>query len=145
MTLDELLENWKADAEIDRTELGNEAIKIPQLHSKYFKFYSTERLALRKLEEDAKILKKQKYEWFSGSMDYEDLTDLGWEPNPLKILRADIPQYIDADKDIVSINLKIAYQKEKVDFLDSAIRSLNTRGYNIRAAIDWEKFKMGGI
>ena len=78
-------------------------------------------------------------------MDYEDLTDLGWEPNPLKILRADIPQYIDADKDIVDLNLKIAYQKEKVDFLDSAIRSLNTRGYNLRAAIDWEKFKMGGI
>ena len=75
MTLDELLENWKADAEIDRTELGNEAIKIPQLHSKYFKFYSTERLALRKLEEDAKVLKKQKYEWFNGSMDYEDLKD----------------------------------------------------------------------
>jgi hypothetical protein len=145
MTLDELLENWKADAEIDRTELGNEAIKIPQLHSKYFKFYSTERLALRKLEEDAKVLKKQKYEWFNGSMDYEDLNDLGWSPNPLKLLRADIPQYIDADKDIVSLNLKIAYQKEKVDFLDSAIRSLNTRGYNLRAAIDWEKFKMGGI
>lgn len=145
MTLDELLENWKADAEIDRTGLGNEAIKIPQLHSKYFKFYSTERLALRKLEEDAKVLKKQKYEWFNGSMDYEDLNDLGWSPNPLKLLRADIPQYIDADKDIVSLNLKIAYQKEKVDFLDSAIRSLNTRGYNLRAAIDWEKFKMGGI
>tara|TARA_B100001093_G_scaffold471209_1_gene493306 strand:- start:378 stop:815 length:438 start_codon:yes stop_codon:yes gene_type:complete len=145
MTLDELLENWKADAEIDRTELGNEAIKIPQLHSKYFKFYSTERLALRKLEEDAKVLKKQKYEWFNGSMDYEDLNDLGWSPNPLKLLRADIPQYIDADKDIVSLNLKIAYAKEKVDFLDSAIRSLNTRGYNLRAAIDWEKFKMGGI
>jgi hypothetical protein len=145
MTLDELLENWKADAEIDRTELGNEAIKIPQLHSKYFKFYSTERLALRKLEEDAKVLKKQKYEWFNGSMDYEDLNDLGWSPNPLKLLRADIPQYIDADKDIVSLNLKIAYAKEKVDFLDSAIRSLNTRGYNLRAAIDWEKFKMGGV
>jgi hypothetical protein len=78
-------------------------------------------------------------------MDYEDLNDLGWSPNPLKLLRADIPQYIDADKDIVSLNLKIAYQKEKVDFLDSAIRSLNTRGYNLRAAIDWEKFKMGGI
>jgi len=55
------------------------------------------------------------------------------------------PKKVVIDKDIVSINLKIAYQKEKVDFLDSAIRSLNTRGYNLRAAIDWEKFKMGGI
>ena len=34
-------------------------------------------------------------------------------------------------------------QQEKVDFLDSAIKSLTNRGFNLKAAIDWEKFKMG--
>ena len=63
--------------------------------------------------------------------------------NPLKILRADIPQYIDSDKDYIELSLKIAYQQEKVDFLESAIRSLNSRGFNIKAAVEWEKFKVG--
>ena len=144
MQLEAILELWKKDCDIDRTELGEEALKIAQLHSKYYNIYSQERLSLRKLESDQKLLNKLKYEYFSGTLDYEELKEYGWEPNSLKILRADIPQYIDSDKDVIDLNLKVAYQKEKVDLLDNIIRSLNSRGYNIRAAIDWEKFKMGG-
>lgn len=143
MTLDQIMELWRVDCEIDRTELGEEAIKIPSLHSKYFKIFSAERLSLRKLEAEYKTLFKLKSEYYNGSLDIEEMRELGWEPNPLKILRNDVQQYIDADKDVIDLNLKIAYQKEKVEFLDSCIRSLNTRGYNINAAIQWEKFKVG--
>jgi len=143
MQLDQILDLWRKDSELDRTELGEEALKIPSLHSKYYTIFSTERLLLRKLEQEHKVLSKVKTEYFSGSLDYEELKERGWDPCQLKILRQDIPQYVDADKDIIDLNLKIAYQKEKVDLLDNIIRSLQSRGYNIRAAIDWEKFKMG--
>lgn len=143
MNLDHLFDEWSKDSQLDRTELGEEALKIPALHSKYFKIFSTERLQLRRLEQEFKTLYKLKNEYYAGTLDYEEMRELGWEPNPLKILRNDLPQYIDADKDIVDLTLKIAYQKEKVEFLDSCIRSLNTRGYNINAAIAWEKFKVG--
>lgn len=143
MTLEDIFELWSKDCDIDRTELGEESLKISQLHAKYFKIFSTERLSLRKLESDLKILKKYKHEWYAGSLDYDDMNELGWEPNPLKILRADIPQYIEADKDYIELTLKISYQKEKVDFLEQAIRSLNSRGFNIKSAVEWEKFKVG--
>lgn len=143
MQLDQILELWRKDSELDRTELGEEALKIPTLHSKYYTIYSTERLLLRKLEQEQKVQLKLKTEYYNGTLDYEELKEQGWEPCQLKILRADIPQYIDADKDVIDLNLRIAYQKEKVDLLDNIIRSLQSRGYNIRAAIDWEKFKMG--
>jgi|TARA_R100000005_G_C4971931_1_gene184593 hypothetical protein len=51
--------------------------------------------------------------------------------------------YIESDKDIVNHNLKIAYAKEKVEFLESIVKSLNVRGYQIKTAVDWEKFKVG--
>jgi len=143
MQLDDILSEWRKDAEIDRTELGEEALKIPQLHSKYYNIYSKERLQLRRLESELKVLQKLKYEYYGGTLDYEELKEQGWEPNNLKILRADIPQYVDSDKEVIEHTLKVAYQKEKVEFLDNAIRSLNSRGFNIKAAIDWEKFKMG--
>jgi hypothetical protein len=38
---------------------------------------------------------------------------------------------------------KYEYTKLKVEFLESIIKSLNTRGYNIRSAIDFLKFTMG--
>lgn len=143
MTLDELFDLWTKDCDIDRTELGSEALKISKLHSKYFKLYSTERLTLRKLEQDLKVLKRQSYEYFNGTLDHDEMLDLGWDPNPLKILRADVPSYVDSSKDVIDLTLKIAYQQEKVDFVENCVRSINARGYNLKAAIDWEKFKVG--
>ena len=54
--LDDYFDLWAEDSKIDRTELGEESIKIPQLHHKYYKMYSLERLNLVKLQEEMKIL-----------------------------------------------------------------------------------------
>ena len=143
MNLDDYYNAWAEDSKIDRTELGEESIRIPQLHHKYYRFYSAERMKLVKLQEEYKILKKDKHDYLSGIMAEEDLNERGWEPNPLRILKTDIPMYIESDKDIVNHNLKIAYAKEKVEFLESIVKSLNVRGYQIKTAVDWEKFKVG--
>ena len=143
MKLEEIQLMWERDAQIDRTELGEESLRIPQLHSKYFKIFSQERLLLRKMEADQRILFKDKYEWYNGSISEETLEVYKWEPNPLKILRTDIPMYIEADKEIQNQNFKIEIQKEKVEFVEAIIKSLTSRGFNIKSAIEWSKFQMG--
>lgn len=143
MTLEDIQKLWEKDADIDRTELGEESLKISQLHSKYYKIFSTERLTLKKLTYDLIALKQKKREYFLGLMDPEELHELGWEPQPLQILKADVGDYISADPDIIQLELKKSYQQEKVDFVENIIKSLVNRGFNIRAAIDWEKFKVG--
>ena len=142
-TLDNYFDLWAEDSKIDRTELGEESIKIPQLHHKYYKMYSLERLNLVKLQEEMKILKKDKVEYYTGTMAEEDLKERGWQPNPLRILKTDIPVHMEADKDFVDLNLKIAYNKEKVEFLEAVVKTLNIRSYQINNAINWEKFKVG--
>ena len=143
MTLEQIQELWSKDAPVDRTELGEEAIKIPQLHSKYFKIYSTERLILKKMELESKQMWKDLWSYYQGHMDYEDLTQRGWDQINNIILKADLNIHIDSNKDWINNNLKLAYQREKVDFLEAIIKSLNNRGFNINAAISWEKFKVG--
>jgi len=143
MQFEELIELWRKDCEIDRTELGEEALKIPQLHAKYYKLYISERLKYRKLESEYKTLSKAKWEYYQGHMDQEDLREWGWEPNPLKILKQDVDRYIESDPEVIELTMKIGFAKEKVDFIDNVIKSLSTRGYNINAAINWEKFKVG--
>jgi len=143
MTLQEIQTLWSKDAEVDRTALGEEASKIPQLHSKYFKIFSTERLKLRQMELVSKQLYTDLWEYYQGNFDYEMCEEKGWEPFQLKILKSDITFYIDRNQDWVDSQLKLAMQKEKVDFLESIIKSLNGRGFNINAAINWEKFKVG--
>lgn len=143
MKLNELHDLWAKDALIDRTELGEESLRIPQLHSKYFKLFSEERMVLRKYENNYKALYKTKYEYYNGMISEEELKENGWEPFQLRILKSDINVYMQADKELSDIELRIDLQKEKVDFLESIIKSLPSRGYQIKAAVDWERFKVG--
>jgi hypothetical protein len=144
MRIDEIQALWEADANIDRMELGNEAIKIPKLHSKYYKIYIDERLSLRKAQADYKVLLKDKQVYYMGGMDKVELDERGWEQNPIRVLKADLPTYIESDPDIVKQTLKIGYQQEKVDFLESIIKTLRERGFNIKSAIEWARFQVGG-
>jgi hypothetical protein len=60
-----------------------------------------------------------------------------------KVVKSEVNNYMEADRDIIDISLKIGIQSEKIDLLESIIKTILSRGYNIKAAIDWEKFKMG--
>lgn len=143
MKLEEIFEMWAKDSDIDRTELGKESLKIAKLHYNYYRIFSNERLLLKKMETEHKQLYKDKAEWFNGIMEPDRLKELGWEPNYLKIMKSELPMHIDSDSDIIKSTLRLAVQQEKVDVLESIIKSLNGRGYNIKSAIDWEKFKTG--
>lgn len=144
MTLEELNEMWAKDAKIDEAQLGHEAIKIPQLHNKYYTIYSKEALRMRKFKADLKELEHAKYEWYNGTMSEDDMKTRGWRPNPLKILRTDVNKYIESDKDIINLSLKIDYHMQIANYLEDIIKQINNRNFMIRAAIDWAKFQSGG-
>ena len=143
MKIEEITAQWKDDSVIDKTELGDEAMKIPKLHHKYYQILISEKLLLRSQEAEMKQLKLDKYEFYTQGPN-EETESKGWKlPAKGLILKTDIPMYMDADSDIIKLSLKIGLQQEKIEFLDSIIRSLMNRGYNIKAAIDWTKFTMG--
>jgi hypothetical protein len=143
MKIEEILDLWKEDSNIDRTELGDESLKIPKLHHKYYQIFIQEKLILRSYDSDMKKIKLDKYEFFTQGHT-EETRDKGWElPARGMILKADIPMYMEADKEIIKLSLKIGLQQEKIELLESIIKSLNNRGYNIKSAIDWQKFTMG--
>ena len=142
MKIEEISTQWKEDCEIDRTELGDEALKIAKLHHKYYQIYISEKLLLRSYESDMKQLKLDKYEFYTQGPNEETPKEWKLPPKGL-ILKADIPMYIEADKDIIKMSLKIGLQQEKIEYLESILKSLNNRGYNIKAAIDWIRFTNG--
>lgn len=145
MTLDEIFEEWDKDSTVDPTELGNAALDLAKMHHKYYRMFSRERLLLKKLESDLKILKREKSEFYVDGPTQEQI-EMGWELPPKGRIRvkSDVPVYIDSDNDIIAMNLKIAYQQEKVELLESIIKLISNRGFQIKSAIEWEKFKVGG-
>ena len=143
MKFEEIQKLWSGDCEIDETELSQESVKIPQLHNKYLILFHDERLRLRTMKFDHSKLLKVKREYFSGRMDETELEAYDWEPFQYKLLKADVQEYIDADDDIIEGKKKISLQEEKVEYLESVVKSLSTRGYLIKNAIDWKRFTEG--
>ena len=145
MDIDDIIGEWADDAKIDKAEPGKSAINIALLHQKYHKFLSTERLKMFKLESDLKELKLEKFEFFTDGPTEEQIAK-GWRLPPKgRLLKNDAREYVDADPDVISLQLKIAYHREKVDLLESIIKTLMTMNWNIRNYIEWEKFKAGVI
>lgn len=143
MNIDEIMSEWKTDSEIDVTELADESIKIAKLHQKYYEYLIKEKLLFKKNESVLKLLRLEKYEFYTQGHNEETLKK-GWElPSKGMVIKSEIPMYLEGDKDIINLNLKISYQQEKIDLLQSIIKSLNNRGYNIKSAIDWIKFTSG--
>lgn len=143
MSIDEILELWDKHSRVDRTEIGDEALIVPKLHHLFYEILVKEKLILRKLESEFKQLKLDKYEFFTQGPN-EDTKDKGWKLPPKgMILKSDIPMYMDADQDIVNMSLKIGYQQEKIELLDSIIKTIMNRGYLLKTALEWQKFTMG--
>lgn len=143
MKLEDIFTEWEQDSRIDRSELGDEVLRIPRLHHKYFKIFTNERLILRKYEAELKQLKLAKHEFFTMGPT-EETHARGWQLPPQgKVLRSDLNYYVEADNEVINLTLKVGIQQEKLELLESIIKSLTNRGFNIKSAIDWEKFKVG--
>ena len=143
MKLEEIQELWNRDREIDIAELAIESVRIPQLHDKYLKIYIDERIKLKSLEFELSKMVRLKNDYYSGRMAQEDLEKLGWDPFLGKILKGEIHSYLEADEDVFRIKTKIVMMEEKINYLDSIVKMINNRGFQIKSAIDWIKFKSG--
>jgi hypothetical protein len=143
MTLDQMMEEWRKDSSVDATELGNESLKIPELHSKYLKIYFDERRKLKALEFQSKDLYLKKYEYYNGKMSQEELDELEWEPFVKRLMKNEVDLYLQSDKDIITGNIKVVNQQEKLNFLEEVLKNINQRNFQIKNAIEWKKFTNG--
>jgi hypothetical protein len=143
--IETLYNEWAKDGEIDQTNISKSTTDIPKLHNKYFRWYVEEGLRLKKLKAEYKILYKLKGEWYRGELDDEELKEHGWQPQRLKILRADVPSYLEADADIIKMSLKIGFQEEIVAYLESIIKHISNRNFLLKTIVDFERFRSGSI
>tara|TARA_R100000008_G_C3558695_1_gene154719 strand:- start:104 stop:538 length:435 start_codon:yes stop_codon:yes gene_type:complete len=143
MNIDEIRKMVSSDILMDKTELDTESMKTPQLHNKYLVFHTDEKLILGKMQSDLNVLRRDKWLYYTGKMDEEDLKSRNWEPFNLNILKTDIEKFMDSDTDIIKMTNKILLQKEKVNYLENVIKIINNRQWSIRSTIDWIKFTHG--
>ena len=142
--LDILQTMWQQDCNIDDINLDKESLNTPNLHAKYVVILSTAKLNLQKERSDYYKLRRYKWRYFRGEMSQRELDDLGWEQYlGSKPLKNEMDEHLDGDFDLIKKKDKIAYWETVVDFVERVLRSINSRGWDIKNAIEWHKFTNG--
>ena len=141
MNLETLQDKWKEDSVIDPDKYGEESVRIPQLHMRYMEFYNTFSLMKKDRESEMKALVRDKWIYYKGkapSTVYKEV------PFDLKLTTTDeIKMFIGADDEIRKLQYKIDYIEQTIFFLDGVLRQINSRNYQIKNAIEWERFESG--
>lgn len=140
--LEQILALWDKDSVIDQTEPGKELLKIPTLHNRYLRILVAHRAARQKLMYNYNRMKKLKHEYYSGKMDEDELSTLGWEPFRY-VLKSDITTYIESDDDLIKILEKKMYHDEMISVCESIMKEISGRNWTIKSFIDWERFIAG--
>ena len=146
MKLSEIQEEWKVDSKINELELGREAVKVATLHSKYLTLLSNIKLQLRKAESDYNNMRRVKYKYYRGELSREELEKLNLEQYlGNKPLKNEMDEFMLCDEDLNLLTDKIEYYKTVVFTLEQILRSLNSRTWDIKSCIEWNKFTNGAF
>ena len=141
MNLDKIQEMWERDSHIDPDNLHDESLKIPQLHSKYYTLYNTITLLREKARDSYNRIRLERYNYYTGKAPAEVYAA---EPFPYKVREKDaIQRHMDADEKLNTINMKIKYYDTTLKYLEEIIRIISNRTYQIKNAIEWNKFQAG--
>ena len=141
MNLEKIQEMWEKDSQIDPDNLHDESLKIPQLHSKYYTLYNTITLLREKARESYAKVRLERYNYYTGKATAEVYAE---EPFPYKVREKDaIQRHLDADDKMTKIDMKIKYYDVMLKFLEEIIRAVSNRTYQIKNAIEWNKFQAG--
>ena len=139
--LETIQEMWEKDAKIDRDNLHDESLNIPSLHAKYFQIYNTIFLLRKKTEQQRKNIRHERYEYFSGKADPDVYIQ---NPFPKKIRDKDtMTKYLDADEKLSNASLKIEYYDTMLTYLESILKVIQNRTYQIKNAIEFMRFNAG--
>ena len=141
MNLEQIQEMWEKDSKIDPDNLHDESLKIPQLHSKYYTLYNTITLLRERAREQYSKVRLERYNYYTGKAPAEAYIE---EPFPYKVREKDaIQRHLEADDKMNKVDMKIKYYDIMLKFLEEIIRNISGRTYQIKNAIEWNKFQAG--
>ncbi len=139
--LDDLQRMWEKDSIIDKDNLHDESLNIPCLHAKYFDIYNKILLLRKRAEQQRKNIRHERYEYFSGKSDPDVYIE---NPSPKKIRDKDTMQkYLDADEKLSNTSLKIDYYDTMLVYLESILKVIQNRTFQIKNAIEFMRFNSG--
>lgn len=142
-------EEWQYDTQIDfqfknkeySEDLARLALEIPFQHNKYLNYYTDLSQIKTSLEFEVRRMVKEKREYYGGEAEAKVYAE---KPFGASIKTAEkMKVYMEADNEIINIEAKVKFIDQMLYFLEQVMRQISNRGFQIKSAIEWEKFING--
>ncbi len=146
---EQIKEQWNKDTVIDfqfkdkqySEDLARLALEIPFQHNKYLNHYTDISQIKTSLEFEHRRLIKDKREYYGGEADARIYADKPFG-NSIKTSEK-MKVYMESDSDLISVEAKLKFIDQMLFFLDQVMKQISNRGFQIKSAIEWEKFING--
>jgi hypothetical protein len=131
---------WREDSLIDPDNLHQEAIKIPQLHGKYYEILNRVFILKKQKELEYKKTYKEQWLYYNGKADPDVYVQ---KPFLHKVIKNDVGVYLDADEDLNKLKYMLEYYNHTIDYLKDILKQIHNRTFQIRDSIEFAKFIAG--
>ena len=139
-SLEELFEETESDLKLLEDDLVRESLRTPYLYDKYLKEYTLSTLELKRLENDYRELFKDKTDYYLGKSPKEVYDE---KPFDRVVIKSELSIYLDADTELRILDEMREYAGAKKEFLNRTLTGISNRQWNIKNAIEWNKFLNG--
>ena len=141
LDLDSIQKMWEQDCKIDPDNLHTESLNIASLHAKYFDIYNNITLLKKKAEQQRKNIRHDRYEYYTGKADPDVYIE---NPFPKKIRdKETLQKYLDSDEKLSQVCLKIDYYDTMLNYIESILKMIQNRTFQIKNAIEFVRFTAG--
>jgi len=146
---DKLRAEWTEDSHVDfqfkdkqySADLAQVALDIPFCHNKYLNHYTDISQIKTSLEFEFRKLVRDKREYYGGESDAKVYAE---KPFGGRISTQDkMKVYVESDDEVINLEAKIRYLDQMLHWLDQVMKQISNRGFQVKSAIEWEKFING--
>ena len=146
---EQLKTDWTEDSHVDfqfknksyTADLAQLALDIPYQHNKYLNHYTDISQIKTSLEFEIRKLVREKREYYGGEADAKTYAEKPFG-NSIKTSEK-MKVYVESDDEVINLEAKIKYLDQMLYWLDQVMKQISNRGFQIKSAIEWEKFING--
>ena len=131
MKFSELRKQLEKDCELSIESLEMDSLRVPYKASKYINMLFDAKFELNQEEIKYKSLYKKKFEHYK--VEYQ-----------IKLNAAELNNIIESDDQMLKLQANIILFRQKVEFLEHALKTVQNQSFNIKNAIEMIKYKNGG-
>ena len=128
--IDKYVDEAEDDFNLDKADLEEKLRNIPNLHSKWLRYFMKQSKVLLQKERDLRDLERTKRKYYLYDYDYE-------------VKPTQVQFYIDSDEAYSKKLYQVNLQRHLVDLIERTLKKTTQLSFDLKNLIDFKKMKEG--